>query len=94
MYAAREGRVAVCEKLLEHGAEINKQDIRGWTVSFLLAIFLFQLKLQLLCCVGSYPDRYLRQLSSRIPLVTVLKYIWGQRPHSARGFQGHVPQEK
>lgn len=31
MYAAREGRVAVCEKLLEHGAEINKQDIRGWT---------------------------------------------------------------
>jgi len=31
MYAAREGRVSVCEKLLEHGAEINKQDIRGWT---------------------------------------------------------------
>ena len=49
MYAAREGRVAVCEKLLEHGAEINKQDIRGWTVSFLLAIFLFQLKVQLTC---------------------------------------------
>ena len=33
MYAAREGRVAVCEKLLEHGAEINKQEMRGWTVS-------------------------------------------------------------
>ena len=44
MYAAREGRVAVCEKLLEHGAEINKQDIRGWTVSYLLAIFPFQIK--------------------------------------------------
>ena len=33
MYAAREGRVAVCEMLLEHDAEINKQDMRGWTVS-------------------------------------------------------------
>ena len=33
MYAAKEGRVTVCEKLLEHGAEINKQDMRGWTVS-------------------------------------------------------------
>ena len=44
MYAAREGRVAVCEKLLEHSAEINKQDIRGWTVSYLLAIFSFQIK--------------------------------------------------
>ena len=35
MYAAREGRVKVCEKLLEHGAEVNKQDMRGWTVSCL-----------------------------------------------------------
>ena len=33
MYAAKEGRVKVCEKLLEQGAEINKQDMRGWTVS-------------------------------------------------------------
>jgi len=47
MYAAREGRVSVCEKLLEHGAEINKQDIRGWTVSFVPAIFLFHMKVQL-----------------------------------------------
>ena len=33
MYAAKEGRVTVCEKLLDHGAEINKQEMRGWTVS-------------------------------------------------------------
>lgn len=38
MYAAREGRVTVCEKLLEHGAEVNKQDMRGWTVSCLQAV--------------------------------------------------------
>lgn len=36
MYAAREGRVKVCEKLLEQGAEINKQDMRGWTVSVVI----------------------------------------------------------
>ena len=33
MYAAREGRATVCEVLLDHDAEINKQDMRGWTVS-------------------------------------------------------------
>ncbi|XP_031569887.1 ankyrin repeat, SAM and basic leucine zipper domain-containing protein 1-like [Actinia tenebrosa] len=31
MYAARQGRVAVCERLLEKGAQINKTDGRGWT---------------------------------------------------------------
>ena len=36
MYAAKEGRVKVCEKLLEQGAEINKQDMRGWTVSVVI----------------------------------------------------------
>ena len=34
MYAAREGRVSVCEKLLDNGAEMNRQDMRGWTVSW------------------------------------------------------------
>lgn len=38
MYAAKEGRVKVCEKLLEQGAEINKQDMRGWTVSVVRVI--------------------------------------------------------
>ena len=37
MYAAKEGRVKVCEELLEQGAEINKQDMRGWTVSVAIA---------------------------------------------------------
>ena len=36
MYAAKEGRVKACEKLLEQGAEINKQDMRGWTVSVVI----------------------------------------------------------
>jgi len=33
MYAARQGRIAVCERLIEKGAQINKTDARGWTVS-------------------------------------------------------------
>ena len=33
MYAAREGRILLCERLLEHDAEINRQDSMGWTVS-------------------------------------------------------------
>jgi len=41
MYVAKEGRVTVCEKLLEHGAEINKQDMRGWTVSLTTNSFYF-----------------------------------------------------
>ena len=44
MYAAKEGRVTVCEKLLEQGAEINKQDMRGWTVS---VVILWVLKMKL-----------------------------------------------
>ena len=44
MYAAKEGRVKVCEKLLEQGAEINKQDMRGWTVS---VVILWVLKMKL-----------------------------------------------
>ena len=34
IYAARQGRVTVCERLLEKGAQINKTDGRGWTVSY------------------------------------------------------------
>lgn len=53
MYAAREGRVTVCEKLLQHGAEVNKQDMRGWTVSCLEAVFRYArfvfLKILVLC---------------------------------------------
>lgn len=33
IYAAREGREEVVTKLLDAGANINKQDSRGWTVS-------------------------------------------------------------
>ena len=44
MYAAREGRVKVCEKLLEQGAEINKQDMRGWTVSVVI-LWVLEMKL-------------------------------------------------
>ena len=44
MYAAKEGRVKVCEKLLEQGAEINKQDMRGWTVSVVI-LWVLEMKL-------------------------------------------------
>lgn len=59
MYAAREGRVAVCEKLLEHGAEINKQEMRGWTVSDSATekIMILELFLEYLLCWGRKPIR-------------------------------------
>lgn len=33
IYAAREGRELVVAELLECGANVNKQDSRGWSVS-------------------------------------------------------------
>ena len=33
MYAAREGRLEIVQLLLDSGAEIDRQDTRGWTVS-------------------------------------------------------------
>ena len=33
MYAAREGRLEIVQLLLDNGAEIDRQDTRGWTVS-------------------------------------------------------------
>ncbi|KAK3699914.1 hypothetical protein QZH41_016585 [Actinostola sp. cb2023] len=36
IYAARQGRVTVCERLLEKGAQINKTDGRGWTIAGIL----------------------------------------------------------
>lgn len=37
MYAAREGKVAVIERLLEAGADVNYEDVRQWT-ALLLAV--------------------------------------------------------
>ena len=34
MYAAREGRAQVIQRLAAAGANVDKQDNRGWTVSF------------------------------------------------------------
>jgi ankyrin repeat protein len=35
IYAAREGRVDVIAMLVEYGADVDKQDSRGYTVSFI-----------------------------------------------------------
>ena len=35
MYAAREGRCRVIERLVQAGASVDKQDTRGWTVCML-----------------------------------------------------------
>ena len=53
MYAAREGRVKVCEKLLEQGAEINKQDMRGWTVSVVI-LWVLEMKLVFVLVLTSW----------------------------------------
>ena len=36
MYAAREGRSQVIERLVSAGANVDKQDTRGWTVYIIL----------------------------------------------------------
>ena len=53
MYATREGRVKVCEKLLEQGAEINKQDMRGWTVSVVI-LWVLEMKLVFVLVLTSW----------------------------------------
>ena len=53
MYAAKEGRVTVCEKLLEQGAEINKQDMRGWTVSVVI-LWVLEMKLVFVLVLTSW----------------------------------------
>ena len=53
MYAAKEGRVKVCEKLLEQGAEINKQDMRGWTVSVVI-LWVLEMKLVFVLVLTSW----------------------------------------
>ena len=39
MYAAREGRSQVIERLVSAGANVDKQDTRGWTVYHFIQYF-------------------------------------------------------